>query len=627
MEMRSTRIAWTLAACVMGQALHGAVGAAEPELKADLRAGVKKGIIATDPQADGGRCVVADLSQPEGQAFLAATPDLKPGVYLARLHVKISTNNSINTAPLRWTFTVGGAGVATNTFDVLAFERAGVYQELPCRLVVDRAGKAQVALSWRRGAIGATGPGVRMRVEKSELPNGAHVGDLLDRGKPLSETDVESELAEEPPLAGLKYLNMAIDKVALTPVSDVDIATLEVDKLRYNPGAVAKVAVAVRNFAPAERALRVETVFIHDLDTAIPVDQRTLKVAAGGRADFECAGPAFTEKWGYAVRSRVTDGDRLVAEKSEYFTVHSNLWAVLLSGRGPAQFTANVTRENAIAAACSNKRRYRNWVESGFWAPDEFGDFTPDTERWWGGQGCYYGSVTGTVMQIEEGHKAGIAYAVYSNIWGGDGPPAFEAVRADPETGYPSTFNVEWFERWDRNTMGTGKGGRGMHVWPITIINYGNAENFKHHGRELIEAHRTLGWDAVRYDSHAISKENARVVGIVKATVRAEVPEFQFGYNSSVPGNDPSLSEPFKAECEGEGGIMEEGIRQFGGGGMSFSGGKTYEEFAGRILSFKEKARRSGGHFIAIGMDKCYANDFVYQWIFWLASNTHPCYD
>jgi hypothetical protein len=158
-------------------------------------------------------------------------------------------------------------------------------------------------------------------------------------------------------------------------------------------------------------------------------------------------------------------------------------------------------------------------------------------------------------------------------------------------------------------------------------MNHGIEDPIRHHARELIAAHRMLGWDAVRYDSHAISDGNARLVDLTRNLVHAQVPEFQFGYNSSVPGRDPGITNAFRIHCEGECLIMEEGIRQFGGGGMSFSGGASYEAFARRILDFKEEARGYGGHFIAIGMDKCYPNDLVYQYIFWLAGNTHPCYD
>ncbi len=589
---------------------------------------MQAGIIAVDKGADGGRCVVADLSQAAGTLFAAATPALEPGVYDAVLRIKLPLLNSLNTGPLKWTLSIAGAAEAQRDFDILVIERAGVYQPLPCRFSVTQAGPVRVSLAWRRESLKRDGSGIRIRVEKKDMPVTPDSG-IGGEGKDENATDldVETQLANEPPLEGLKYLYCAIDKVVIQPVSDVAVTRLAVDKIRYRPGEKAAVSVAVRNFAAGERALKVETVFINDLDTVIPVDERTVKVAGGAQAEFACAGPAFVQKWGYAVRCRVVDGPKVVTEKSEYFTVHDNMWATMNAGRGPTQFTADVTRENAIAAALDNQRRYRNWCESGFWAPDEFGDFTPDTEHWWGGQGCYYGSVTGTRTMIEEGHKRGISFAVYANVWGGDGPPAFEMIRAHPDWGHASGFDVEWFDRWDRNTMGTGKPGRGMHVWPMTVVNYGNSEVFKHHGRELIGTHRMFGWDAVRYDSHDISAENARVVDIVKKTVHAELPEFQFGYNSSVPLGVPQKIEPFKAECEGESLVMEEGIRQYGGGGMSNAGGSPYAAFAQRLLDFKEEARRYGGHFTAIGMDKCYPNDLVYQYILWLAGNTHPCYD
>ena len=601
--------------------------AAEKEWRADLWSGVKNAIIGKDPQADGGRCVVANLSQPAGQAFLAVTAELSPGVYQALLHIKLSTNNNINTAPLAWSLAVEGAGSGKRNFDILAIEKAGVYQDIPCAFVVAQPGRAKIALTWRRAANSKTGAGIAVRIEKSDIPTAATLPALSDKTGASGDLSLDAPLSSEPPIEGIRYLYMAIDKVVVTPVADVELARLEVDKIRYKPGEKAKVSVAIRNLANATRSLKVETVFINDLETVIPVDERTIQVAGAAPSEFECAGPPFEKEWGYAVRCRVFENGKMVTEQQDYFTVHSNLWAVVMSGRAPTQFTAHVTRENAVASARDNKRRYRNWIESGFWAPDEFGDFTPDTEFWWSGQGCYYGSITGTKIMIEEGHKAGIAYAVYANIFGGDGPPAFEQVRARPDWGHASSFDVEWFDRWDRNTMGTGKAGMPMHVWPLAINNYANADVFKHHGRELIGTHQMFGWDAVRYDSHDICTENARVVEIVKKVVRAEVPDFQFGYNSSVPHGVAEKIEPFKAQCEGGGLIMEEGIRQYGSGGMSFSGGRTYKEFAERILDFKEEARRYGGHFLAIGMDKCFSNDLLYQDIFWFAANTHPCFD
>ena len=587
---------------------------------------LENGIMARDPAAKDKRCVVADASRLSGLVFDADTPTLQPGVYRAVIKLKLPKINNVNTAPLQWDIDVQGAGRGQRSFDILMIERSGIYQEIPCDFVVLRSGEASIALSWNRAAL-LPNKRAQVRVENKDIPK---VNDIVDLKDDLeTEEEIEAELSEEPPLAGLKYLYMAVDSLKIVPVSDVDVAQLEVDKVRYKPGEQAKVSVSVRNYSSKSRKLRVETVFIHDLDTVIPLDERSLSVEEGMSREWVITGPAFKQKWGYAVRCRVYEGERLLTGKSEYFTVHGNMWAVAITGRGAAQFTAHVSRENAKEAARSNKRQYRNFVESGFWAPDEFGDFTPDTETWWGGQGNYYGSVKGTQIQIEEGHKVGLSYAVYSNIWGGDGPPAFELMRRKPDWGYASTFNVAWFERWNRNPMGTGSHKFPMHVFPITIIKNSvkNEGPIRHHGRELIGTHKMFGWDAVRYDSHGISDQNARLVRITKEVVHAEVPEFQFGYNSSVPQRDPSMANAFKVHCEGGGGIMEEGIRQYGGGGMSFSGGATYHAFAKRLLDFKEEAREFGGHFMAIGTDKQFPNDLVYQYIFWLAGNTHTVYD
>jgi hypothetical protein len=620
-------LSWGLG-CVIGALGVSIAHGAESALRPDLWKGIKDAVIAADPQAKEKRCLAADMGQPAGRVFEAATPPLSPGIYQAVLRLKLSTNNTINTAPLKWSLAVGGAGAGKRDFDILVIERPGVYQEIPCRFTVTRQGVATVSLAWKRESFKKDGAGVRLRVEKSELPTVAGMAGLDDKeAGGAGALDVLGDPLESEPVSSLRFLWMAVDQVAIEPLGDVAIARLEADKIRYKPGEKARIDVVLKNVGTTPHTLAVETCFVHELDDAIPVDQRTVTLAGGAEQAFTCEGPAFEKKWGYAVRCRVTENGRLLAETSEPFTVHDNLWAVLIAGRGPAQFTAHVNATNAAASARATKRRHQNFVESGFWAPDEFGDFTPDTETWWGGQGCYYGSVSGTRLMIAEGHKAGIAYAVYANIWGGDGPPAFEQVRAHPDWGHASTFNVEWLERWDRNPMGTGKPGVPMHVWPLTIIDYGNPEPFRHHGRELIGTHKQFGWDAVRYDSHAISPGNVRVVDIVKQVVHAELPEFQFGYNSSVPNGDAKLAEPFRAMCANGGGIMEEGIRQYGGGGMSFSGGKTYAEFAGRLLDFKEEARRAGGHFMAIGMDECFPNDLVYQHILWLAGNTHPCYD
>lgn len=617
------RWAW-FAGCVaicLG-AVHAAAAPGAADQAESFFAGAKDAVICKDTLAPRGRCIVGDGSKPAGTIISAQTEALTPGSYLLHLPMALGVTNHINTAALEWQLTVGGSGKGGRTFDMLMIERAKVYQTIDCPFVVERAGSATVTLSWRRVSLDGKGTGVRTRVTAAEMPT---VGGSMEATvKPRKDRDAslaEMELEGEPDIGTLKTLTMAAAPFRIEKLSNIAITRLEVDKVRYRPGERPAISLEVRNLSDKPRKFTCDLSLLRELDetTALP-PVLTETVAPGQAATLSCQGPALSERWGYEVRAVVKDEGGASATASEYFTVHDNMWAVAITGRAPAQFTAHVTRENAIASAKDSHRLYRNWVESGFWAPDEFGDFTPDTENWWGGQGCYYGGVNGTKMMIEEGHKRGISYAVYSNIWGGDGPPAFETVRRDPEWGYPSTFNTEWFERWDRNTMGTGKPGPGMHVWPITIIT-GKEEPFRHHGRELIATHKMFGWDAVRYDSHSIDDGTARMVELGREVVWKELPDFQYGYNSSVPGGDPAKLNAFKAQCRNGGLIMEEGI------GSSGENHVSYEDFARKILDFKEEARRYGGNFLAIGMSICPRNDLLYQYIFWLAGNTHPCYD
>jgi hypothetical protein len=615
----------TTGLCIALLNLQSGISAENQPVNLDLPEGLSEAILAKDPSARNKRCAVANVSRLSGEAFYLESEPLSPGEYTATVRVKLPVINHENTAPLHFVLKVEGAATGQRAFDILLFERAQVYQPVTCRFSVVRKGKVSVSLTWERKSLSPE-KRAQVRVSKKDIPKLPTVAVTGNEPDDLDEDDIEVELSTEPPVSGLKYLYVAVDSVTISKHSDVGITKLEVDKVRYSPGEKPKISLSFRNHAEGNRKLRIETFLVHDLDDRIPVDSREVECPPTSLQSLNITGPALNAKWGYAVRCHIYDGENLVAQRGEYFTVHNNLWAVLITGRKPAQFSAHVTEARARAAAQASKRRYQNFWESGFWAPDEFGDFTPDTEYWWGGQGNYYGGRTGTKTQNAEAHKVGISCAVYSNIWGGDGPPAFELIRRQPEWGYASTFNVAWLDRWDRNPMGTGRQGWPMHVWPLTIVNHSTDGPIEHHGRELIEAYKTLGWDAVRYDSHGISNGNANLVRKLKKVVFAELPNYQFGYNSSVPGRDPSKADAFRAHCADEGGIMEEGIRQFGGGGLSYRGGATYDAFANRLLSFKAEAREFGGHFIAIGMDKAFPNDLVYQYIIWLAGNTHPCY-
>src|SRR5262249_50458659 len=82
---------------------------------------------------------------------------------------------------------------------------------------------------------------------------------------------------------------------------------------------------------------------------------------------------------------------------------------------------------------------------------------------------------------------------------------------------------------------------------------------FDIHAKELIASQHEFGWDAVRYDSYYTQPWCIHATRQVRRQVEAEIPGFQFGYNSIVPtdANDCAL----ETMLSGEGLCMTEAIR------------------------------------------------------------------
>jgi hypothetical protein len=573
--------------------------AAEPMALDVLANPGKNALVYEDKTSEHGRCLVVDVRDPVGRACKVVSEPLAPGIYQAVVRLKFSPLGTEATANLRWTIAVEPGGA--KTFDILTAEKAHAYQDFVCRFTLTRPGPVTITLDWKRGE-GRPG-------SKDDLR--AHPSDL----KPLEDPDdagpaVDAHAGAGPAVDTLDYVNMAIAGITIRPVGDLEVSNLEVDKIHYRPGEAPAVSVTVRNYAPRARNIEAVTELLTELDTVIPVDKRQLTVPASGAAELTCKGPVLTQPWGYAVHTRLLEDGATRTEASEYFTMHDNMWACMMIGTMPGQCTRDVTVESARACALSNKKHYGNFAEHFVWAPDDFGDYTPDTEYWYGGQGCYAGSIRGTHAMIDEGHKVGMTYALYANLWGGGGPPSYEMIRRHPDWGKPSFYNTEWMERWGKDP--------GMHVWIMCNNNYDNPAPFHWHAKEIIATHRIYGWDAIRYDSYTNIQGDDPKLRLVKADVAKVAPEVQWGYNTIVPGSVDLYPDAFRELCRNGGLIMDEGARGYG---MSKG---SYEDLARRLLLWSTDTRRFGGHLTAIGQDKCYANDYLYQYVFWLAANTHP---
>lgn len=331
--------------------------AAKPAYALDNSDGVKNAKVYTDVKAADKRATVGNVELPEGTLFETATPPLPLGEYRLTLRAKMSALGSINTAPLSFSLHLGGAtpiripptrgsrpAEAEFPFDITVFERAQTYQDISFPVRISEAGPVTIRFVWRR--VGLTGidgnsRGVNMQMDEAYKRQIPSTPDLMSQEVGGGLDDL-LELEEEPEISTCKHLFLAVDSVTLTPVTLLPIEELSVDKIRYKPGEKATIALAVANGEQAMQSVSIETVLLCGLDTEIPLDERVIAIPPKERKAWTVQSPPLTRNWGYAVRTRVKAGERILSERSEYFTVHSNHWAVLIAGKCP-QSTATIT--------------------------------------------------------------------------------------------------------------------------------------------------------------------------------------------------------------------------------------------------------------------------------------------
>ena len=174
------------------------------------------------------------------------------------------------------------------------------------------------------------------------------------------------------------------------------------------------------------------------------------------------------ESFGRELRAELTGPDgRIIDAKSEYYTVGWNNYRLgqcqlvqpwtfdqgsktlpdITPGDRWQTFIPRVRRAGAVV------------TEYFFWAPDDFGNLTPDEECWFSGQGDYRISQADIHAVIDAAHEHGLAVVTYGKNWMGvaglqvkrDG---VELVRQHPEwcqwmvNGHPKwSFNVDEY-RW-----------------------------------------------------------------------------------------------------------------------------------------------------------------------------------
>ncbi len=346
------------------------------------------------------------------------------------------------------------------------------------------------------------------------------------------------------------------------------------------------------------------------------------------------------KEYGKEIKISLLNGNKLISERSEYFTVADNIWKVMVGGHdGPAChqiITWNMERELEWEAELRNKYllgtySYANHHERFSWSPGLALDLTPDTEVWWSGQSTYRGSISTLKNFIKFRQKRGVACITYNNQQG-SGPYDFEVVRKHPEWAkldsygaWDCRFDVKEFEEWEDLKMNkTGTSGEHSRGFPYIVLDYTNQEVVEHVIQEIIKSTEMFNWDGIRWDCGQMGgiPENIRKM---KKQVWAKYPKFLFGYNGG-SGNRKYEKEEVMECYSGGGCLMDEAIYTAYMKNHPLHKWAAYQKY---LVDRTELAKKYGGYYNPFVQHRggcSQMSDCIYENTFQLAAGAHPSY-
>ena len=582
----------------------GAVPSEIPVVETEAASGayVKKSLAA-------GRCWVADVTKGDGGVLSQGNSEtlVQPGRYRLHAQFAVAPLGDLHMGALSVDLTAGGQA---KSFGVLNFAVSDEFTD--CTVDFTSAGgQCSYALNWSRSGLQAHKNNVQTTDLTAIDPDKDNdVGDMGGGEGPATAQDGTIAVAD---LNKIKY-RVAFTGLHIEKLSPVGVDAVATDKIVYKPGDAGSAAVTLHNYSDQAQSAHVVVSLNSGLATSHALHDETIQLAPGASKDLTVPFTTGDIYWGCGLAATVSTAAGSDT-KSDTFAVCRNFWeTAICNGMNYSQPYADPKEAEA---------KMQGWrddgytvFESGFWAPDEFGDFTPEKD-WLSGQCEYRGSVIGTKNMINAGHRRGISATVYSNLWGGDGLPAFEMMRAHPDWVGTAEFGTDWLDMW---TMGRAGKIAISELWPFTCISDdGTKGALVQHANEFIKSHSMYGWDGTRYDSYGSSDWTKMATPKVRAIVEKAVPDYRWGYNTNVPQDEKDGA--IDGMIGGGGLEMEESIRAIGKATASFA------HYADVVTTYRDIIWPHGGHFgVCYDKPKDQVLDELYLSSFLLASGTHPYY-
>jgi uncharacterized membrane protein len=453
-----------------------------------------------------------------------------------------------------------------------------------------------------------------------------------------------------------------------TPKAELIIEKVFPEKLYCRPGEVQGLELMIFNPDRGIQDAHLKMELRHDLDTIIPLMECDITVQPGKR---------YVWNWTWVAKPLLGVEFRVIlsrdgipfAEKRNFFTCARSVHQVLLVGKGDHsgwQFSGRIDKEKyPLAWAMDQRTTYGNYCEKFAWAPSDFDDLTPETDRWWAGQTAYNESKPNMLAMIQAMHNKGIQVITYGKASGG-GPVGYELLRKRPDlAGYtdgrfwgnynaagldylsaldppkeneqrmvPDTpdemqkggyTGVGWFAPFT-------KGYDWCDVWYSSV----NPEVANIGIGELVGSAKMFGFDGVRFDGEFFASRNQQLDGSFNAPENFNSSEanlqlvkkmkeecwntksgYLFGYNAGTDitwsvsaDNVPS---EFREKCKDDGLIANEM--------MAFPGDIPWLEYAEKVRRESDLVRHYGGHHATYAFNR--SADRLYNLIVQYAMRSH----
>lgn len=407
------------------------------------------------------------------------------------------------------------------------------------------------------------------------------------------------------------------------------LESVRVEKLLYRPGEPGVLRATIRNYAATEARGTLRSTLEHELADALPLPPVEVALAAGEVKTIEQPFTCPTIEYGYRVHAVVrSDGGEDSAE--DFFNVADSLWKVCIGGQDMLSQSALTDKARIAQDLAQARNHYCNWLEKFFWAPDDWGDMTPEPGSiWLSGQTARYENFDNLKFAIDEAHRHGIKAITYGKAMA-YGNVAFELARRHPdwftldEIGRPvgMSNDVAPLDFWRNYDVMADIANRSYHK------GYNVARIYPDHRRldtldyaidEVIGSAKLLGWDGIRFDSSGFrayyidgtkdgrDEVNTRAMKRLKERLWAWNPDFLIGHNTRVPAyltkdgrmyplspDDPAGHE-YRETLAGGCIYMNESIREqpMKNGAVAYT---SWQRYANDEVQAVRTARGFGGH-------------------------------